>query len=72
MISRQTNMFPVKEHLLKCDTLIIELIIVDCLQDRQYYPATVTAIGPTTAVVVFDAFGNFEEVLFGDLRPRHK
>ena len=38
-------------------------------QDEQFYQATITGMSPTTAVVHFQAYGNYEEVLLGDLRP---
>jgi len=38
-------------------------------EDGQYYTVTITAMGPTTAVVLFDAYGNYEEVLLADLLP---
>ena len=38
-------------------------------QDEQHYQATITGLSPTTAVVLFEAYGNYEEVLLGDLQP---
>ena len=38
-------------------------------QDEQYYHASITGLSPTTAVVLFEAYGNHEEVLLSDLRP---
>jgi len=38
-------------------------------EDEQFYQATITGMSPTTAVVHFQAYGNYEEVLLGDLRP---
>jgi len=37
-------------------------------EDEQYYEATITGLSPTTAVVLFEAYGNYEEVLLGDLK----
>jgi len=39
-------------------------------EDNQFYTATITALGPKTAVVVFNDFGNYEEVLLSDLLPQ--
>ena len=34
------------------------------MQDEQHYPARVTALGPSTAVVMFTEYNNYEEVSF--------
>lgn len=36
-------------------------------EDAQYYTATITGLSPTTAVVHFEAYGNYEEVVLSDL-----
>ncbi len=38
-------------------------------EDGQFYPAVVTALTKTTAVVFFKEYGNYEEVMLTDLRP---
>ena len=38
-------------------------------QDGQYYTVTITGLSPTTAVVLFNQYGNYEEVLLADLLP---
>ena len=40
------------------------------MQDGQYYEAVVTGLSPTTAVVRFTEYGNHEEVVLEDLKPR--
>jgi len=46
---------------------------VKCLakywEDGQFYPVTITGLSPTTAVVFFTSYGNYEEVLLEDLLP---
>ena len=56
---------PVGSHNLFVTFLTIPL----WFQDEQFYQATITGMSPTTAVVHFQAYGNYEEVLLSDLRP---
>jgi len=48
-------------------TSFAELLLL--FQDGQYYTVTITGLSPTTAVVLFNQFGNYEEVLLADLLP---
>lgn len=38
-------------------------------EDGQFYTVTITGLSPTTAVVLFNSYGNYEEVLLDDLLP---
>jgi len=38
-------------------------------EDGRYYPTKITAVGPSTAVVLFTEYDNYEEVLISDLMP---
>ena len=38
-------------------------------EDEQFYEAIITDMSPNTAVVLFEAYGNNEEVFLSDLRP---
>ena len=39
-------------------------------EDNKFYPVEIKGLSKTTAVVLFLEYGNAEEVLLDDLRPR--
>ena len=44
-------------------------VYINVFQDGQFYTVTITGLSPTTAVVLFNSYGNYEEVLLDDLLP---
>ena len=45
------------------------IYILLTIQDGRFYPVEVTAVGDSTAVVLFTEYGNHEEVVWDDIRP---
>ena len=39
-------------------------------EDNKFYPVEIKGLSKTTAVVLYVEFGNAEEVMLADLRPR--